>query len=110
MRTGPKTSLGAKAGAVFRSPDLLGGAIIVGTTCKLIGLGGSRQSSWVSTSKIMHDAGDSTFGRGTGCIKIQMITFDIDPAPYRHWRLSCDGPIAILTLRSEEHTSELQSL
>jgi benzoyl-CoA-dihydrodiol lyase len=27
-----------------------------------------------------------------------MITFDTDPARYRHWRLSCDGPIATLTL------------
>ena len=27
-----------------------------------------------------------------------MITFDTEPARYRHWRLSCDGPIAILTL------------
>src|SRR6516162_6907065 len=27
-----------------------------------------------------------------------MITFDIEPARYRHWRLSWDGPIAILTL------------
>ena len=46
----------------------------------------------------MHDADDSAFGRGTGCVKIPMITFDIDPARYRHWRLSCDGPIAVLTL------------
>jgi benzoyl-CoA-dihydrodiol lyase len=27
-----------------------------------------------------------------------MITFDTDPACYRHWRLSCDGPVATLTL------------
>ncbi|HUC72571.1 MAG TPA: 2,3-epoxybenzoyl-CoA dihydrolase [Stellaceae bacterium] len=27
-----------------------------------------------------------------------MIAFDTDPARYRHWRLSCDGPIATLTL------------
>jgi benzoyl-CoA-dihydrodiol lyase len=27
-----------------------------------------------------------------------MITFDTDPARYRHWRLSCDGPVATLTL------------
>src|SRR5208337_1874748 len=27
-----------------------------------------------------------------------MILFDTDPSRYRHWRLSCDGPIATLTL------------
>src|SRR5690349_2099467 len=27
-----------------------------------------------------------------------MITFDTDPARYRHWRLACDGAIATLTL------------
>ncbi|HXC12649.1 MAG TPA: 2,3-epoxybenzoyl-CoA dihydrolase [Stellaceae bacterium] len=27
-----------------------------------------------------------------------MITFDTDTARYRHWRLSCDGPVATLTL------------
>ena len=27
-----------------------------------------------------------------------MITFDTDPARYRHWRLVCDGPVATLTL------------
>src|SRR6202022_1335090 len=27
-----------------------------------------------------------------------MITFDTDPARYRHWRLACEGPIATLTL------------
>jgi benzoyl-CoA-dihydrodiol lyase len=27
-----------------------------------------------------------------------MITFNIEPCRYRHWRLSCDGPIATLTL------------
>lgn len=27
-----------------------------------------------------------------------MATFDTDPSRYRHWRLSCDGPIATLTL------------
>ncbi len=27
-----------------------------------------------------------------------MITFDTDPGRYRHWRLSCEGPIATLTL------------
>src|SRR6266581_739712 len=31
-----------------------------------------------------------------------MITFDTDPQRYRHWRLSCDGPIATLTLDVEE--------
>src|SRR5215470_14251010 len=31
-----------------------------------------------------------------------MITFDTDPARYRHWRLSCDGPIATLTLDVSE--------
>jgi len=31
-----------------------------------------------------------------------MITFDTDPDRYRHWRLSCDGPIATLTLDVEE--------
>ena len=28
-----------------------------------------------------------------------MITFDTDPASYRHWELAVDGPIATLTLR-----------
>jgi benzoyl-CoA-dihydrodiol lyase len=46
----------------------------------------------------MHDAGDSTSGVGQDALKFPMITFDIDPTRYRHWRLSCDGPIAILTL------------
>jgi benzoyl-CoA-dihydrodiol lyase len=27
-----------------------------------------------------------------------MITFDTEPSRYRHWRLSCDGPVATLTL------------
>jgi benzoyl-CoA-dihydrodiol lyase len=27
-----------------------------------------------------------------------MITFDTDPGRYRHWRLSCEGPVATLTL------------
>ncbi|MGC2525580.1 MAG: 2,3-epoxybenzoyl-CoA dihydrolase [Stellaceae bacterium] len=27
-----------------------------------------------------------------------MITFDTDPARYRHWRLTCGGPVATLTL------------
>jgi benzoyl-CoA-dihydrodiol lyase len=27
-----------------------------------------------------------------------MVTFDADPASYRHWRLSCSGPVATLTL------------
>src|SRR5215469_9859537 len=27
-----------------------------------------------------------------------MITFDTEPARYRHWRLACDGPVATLTL------------
>src|SRR5438046_36863 len=27
-----------------------------------------------------------------------MITFDTDPSRYRHWRLTCDGPIATLSL------------
>src|SRR5215471_1057422 len=31
-----------------------------------------------------------------------MITFDTEPARYRHWRLSCDGPIATLTLDVSE--------
>ena len=31
-----------------------------------------------------------------------MITFDTEPQRYRHWRLSCDGPIATLTLDVEE--------
>ncbi len=31
-----------------------------------------------------------------------MITFETDPARYRHWRLSCDGPVATLTLDVDE--------
>src|ERR1700726_3362277 len=31
-----------------------------------------------------------------------MITFDTDPARYRHWRLACEGPIATLTLNVAE--------
>src|SRR5262249_17621028 len=31
-----------------------------------------------------------------------MITFDTEPARYRHWRLSCNGPIATLTLDVSE--------
>jgi benzoyl-CoA-dihydrodiol lyase len=31
-----------------------------------------------------------------------MITFDTEPARYRHWRLSCAGPLATLTLDVEE--------
>src|ERR1700720_654217 len=31
-----------------------------------------------------------------------MITFDTDPARYRHWRLQCDGPIATLTMDVQE--------
>ena len=31
-----------------------------------------------------------------------MITFDTDPARYRHWRLSCAGPVATLTLDVQE--------
>src|SRR5258708_9393040 len=31
-----------------------------------------------------------------------MITFDTDPSRYRHWRLTCDGPFATLTLDVEE--------
>jgi benzoyl-CoA-dihydrodiol lyase len=31
-----------------------------------------------------------------------MITFDASPERYRHWRLSCDGSIATLTLNVEE--------
>jgi benzoyl-CoA-dihydrodiol lyase len=31
-----------------------------------------------------------------------MITFDTDPARYRHWRLACDGPVATLTLAVDE--------
>src|SRR5215471_7073007 len=31
-----------------------------------------------------------------------MVTFDTEPQRYRHWRLSCDGPIAILTLDVDE--------
>ena len=30
------------------------------------------------------------------------ITFDTEPERYRHWRLSCDGPVATLTLNVEE--------
>jgi benzoyl-CoA-dihydrodiol lyase len=31
-----------------------------------------------------------------------MVTFDTDPARYRHWRLSCDGPAATLALDVDE--------
>jgi benzoyl-CoA-dihydrodiol lyase len=31
-----------------------------------------------------------------------MITFENEPSRYRHWRLSCDGPIATLTLDVNE--------
>ena len=31
-----------------------------------------------------------------------MITFDTDPTRYRHWRLTCDGPVATLTLEVAE--------
>ena len=31
-----------------------------------------------------------------------MITFDTEPQRYRHWRLSCEGPIATLTLDVKE--------
>ena len=31
-----------------------------------------------------------------------MITFDTDPAHYRHWRLSFEGPVATLTLDVDE--------
>ena len=31
-----------------------------------------------------------------------MITFDTEPKAYRHWRLSCDGAVATLTLDVEE--------
>jgi benzoyl-CoA-dihydrodiol lyase len=31
-----------------------------------------------------------------------MVTFDTDPQRYRHWRLSCDGSVATLTLDVEE--------
>jgi benzoyl-CoA-dihydrodiol lyase len=31
-----------------------------------------------------------------------MITFDTDPAHYRHWRLSLEGPVATLTLDVDE--------
>ena len=31
-----------------------------------------------------------------------MINFDTEPQRYRHWRLSCDGPVATLTLDVEE--------
>jgi benzoyl-CoA-dihydrodiol lyase len=31
-----------------------------------------------------------------------MITFDTEPQRYRHWRLSCDGPIATLILDVDE--------
>jgi benzoyl-CoA-dihydrodiol lyase len=31
-----------------------------------------------------------------------MITFDTEPKAYRHWRLSCDGVVATLTLDVEE--------
>src|SRR5271156_6375260 len=33
-----------------------------------------------------------------GAERAVMITFDTDPGHYRHWRLSCEGPIATLTL------------
>src|SRR5271154_5288998 len=33
-----------------------------------------------------------------GAERATMITFDTDPGRYRHWRLSCQGPIATLTL------------
>src|ERR687884_61545 len=32
-----------------------------------------------------------------------MITFDTHPERYRHWRLSCDGPVATLTLDVDEN-------
>ncbi|HEY2541215.1 MAG TPA: enoyl-CoA hydratase-related protein, partial [Stellaceae bacterium] len=31
-----------------------------------------------------------------------MITFETDPTRYRHWRLTCDGPVATLTLDVDE--------
>jgi benzoyl-CoA-dihydrodiol lyase len=31
-----------------------------------------------------------------------MISFDTEPERYRHWQLSCDGPVATLTLDVEE--------
>src|SRR5262245_780502 len=31
-----------------------------------------------------------------------MITFDTEPKAYHHWRLSCDGPVAMLILDVEE--------
>jgi benzoyl-CoA-dihydrodiol lyase len=31
-----------------------------------------------------------------------MVTFDTEPARYRHWRLACEGPIATLTLDVDE--------
>jgi benzoyl-CoA-dihydrodiol lyase len=31
-----------------------------------------------------------------------MLTFDTEPSRYRHWRLTCDGPIATLTLDIDE--------
>src|SRR5215469_2041197 len=33
-----------------------------------------------------------------------MITFDSDPSRYRHWRLTCDGPVATLTLDVAEES------
>ncbi|MBV9375028.1 MAG: benzoyl-CoA-dihydrodiol lyase, partial [Alphaproteobacteria bacterium] len=34
-----------------------------------------------------------------------MITFDTDPSRYRHWRLSCAGAVATLTLDVAEEAA-----
>jgi benzoyl-CoA-dihydrodiol lyase len=51
---------------------------------------------------MMHAPVDSQPSGSLTCNKMPTITFDTDPACYRHWRLSCDGPIATLTLDVDE--------
>jgi benzoyl-CoA-dihydrodiol lyase len=46
-----------------------------------------------------HHAGHDAAPAGSG----SLVEFRVDPAHYRHWRLDVDGPVATVTMDTDEH-------
>src|SRR3984885_9954779 len=63
--------------------------------------GSSRRRSAMTSLAAQHDSSDDV-GSGTAGGEHGRVEFRVSPDRYRHWRVTCDGPVATLTMDVDE--------
>src|SRR5450755_3196343 len=63
--------------------------------------GPSRRKSAMTSLAAQHDSSDDVRPAAAGG-ESERVEFRVSPGRYRHWRVSCDGPVATLTMDVDE--------